>query len=293
MNGMNSIDRLYAEVESKGVVCVGLDTDFSYLPQTAVDKTKTPGENIVAYNKALIEATKDAAACYKVQIAYYEALGLDGMTAYRETLAELRRQKLVAIADIKRGDIAKTAELYARAHFEGEFEADFVTLSPYMGLDSITPYLPYCKEKGKGVFCLVRTSNPGAKDFEYEKAADGRHFYDVVGDKLAALGKDFKAACGYSAVGMVIGGTHTEEAAEIRARYRDTMFLIPGYGAQGGKAEDIARYLNRGNGGVVNSSRAILLAYQKQPGMSFAEAARSETLRMREEIAHACQALQQ
>lgn len=287
----NSIDRLYDAVEKKGVVCVGLDTDFAYLPDYAVDKTKTPGENIVAYNKALIEATKDVAGCYKVQIAYYEALGLDGMAAYKETLAELRRQKLVAIADIKRGDIAKTAELYARAHFEGDFEADFVTLSPYMGLDSISPYLPYCKEKGKGLFSLVRTSNAGAKDFEYELAADGRHFYDVVGDKLAALGEDYKASCGYSAVGMVIGGTHTEEATEIRARYKNTLFLIPGYGAQGGKAEDIARYLNNGNGGVVNSSRAILLAYKKQEGVRFDEAARNEALRMREEISNACKAL--
>lgn len=288
---MTVVDRLVKAVDEKGVVCVGLDTDFSYIPQSAVDSAKTKGENIFEFNKKIIEATSDCAGCYKVQIAYYEALGIDGMQAYAKTLAYLRERKLIAIADIKRGDIAKTAELYARAHFEGEFEADFITLNPYMGMDSITPYLPYCKEKGKGIFSLVRTSNGGAKDFEYEKAADGRHFYDVVGDKLAELGKEYMSDCGYSAVGMVIGGTHTEEASEIREKYKNTLFLIPGYGAQGGKAADIARYLNNGNGGVVNSSRAVLLAYKKQEGVDFDAAARNEVLRMREEISHECELL--
>ncbi len=292
LNSCTSIDRLYQDVDKKGVVCVGLDTDFSYLPDYAIDNTKTKGENIVNFNREIIQATKDVSGCYKVQIAYYEALGLDGMRAYAETLKMLREQNLVAIADIKRGDIAKTAELYAQAHFEGEFEADFVTLNPYMGLDSITPYLPYCEKNGKGLFSLIRTSNQGAKDFEYVKAEDGRHFYDVVGDKLAHLGKDYMSSCGYSAIGMVIGGTHTEEATQIRENYKDTLFLIPGYGAQGGKACDIARYLNNGNGGVVNSSRAVLLAYKKQEGVKFAQAARNEVLRMREEIQNECKLLQ-
>ena len=289
---MNSIDKLVKSVEEKGVVCLGLDTDFDYLPDYAVDSSKTKGENIVEFNRKIIEATKDVTGCYKVQIAYYEALGIDGLNAYKETLKILRDQGLVTIADIKRGDIAKTAELYAKAHFEGDFEADFITLSPYMGLDSITPYLPYCKEKGKGLFVLVRTSNGGAKDFEYELAKDGRHFYDVVGDKLSVLGADYISETGYSAVGMVIGGTHIEEATEIREKYKNTLFLIPGYGAQGGKAKDIAQYLNNGNGGVVNSSRAVLLAYKKQDGVSFEIAARNEVIRMREEIANECRLLQ-
>ena len=288
---MTSIDRLVKSVEEKGVVCLGLDTDFSYLPEYAIDKTKTKGENIVAFNKKIVDATKDVTGCYKVQIAYYESLGIDGLNAYKETLKYLKENNLITIADIKRGDIAKTAELYAKAHFEGDFEADFITLSPYMGLDSITPYLPYCKEQGKGVFVLVRTSNSGAKDFEYELAEDGRHFYDIVGDKLAELGSDYISDCGYSAVGMVIGGTHIEEATEIRNKYKNTLFLIPGYGAQGGKAKDIAQYLNNGNGGVVNSSRAVLLAYKKQEGVSFEIAARNEVIRMKEEIENECKLL--
>lgn len=286
---MTNMDKLYESVAANGPVCVGLDTEISYLPTT--DTAKTAGENVVEFNRALINATKGVAGCYKVQIAYYESLGMDGMRAYAETLKLARATGLPVIADIKRGDIAKTAEMYAKAHLDGEFEADFVTLAPYMGLDSITPYTKYMTEKGKGVFVLCRTSNPGAKDYEYEKLADGRHVYDLVGDKLSAMGKDYMGAHGYSSLGLVIGGTHIEEAKEIRAKYRDSFFLIPGYGAQGGTAEDIAQYLAQGNGGVVNSSRSVLLAYKKQPGTAYAEAAYNECVHMKEAIADACSKL--
>ena len=288
---MTNMDKLYDAVAARGPVCVGLDTDISYLPEDFVDSAKTAGENIVAFNKAIIEATKAVAGCFKVQIAYYESLGMDGMKAYADTLAAVRAAGVPVIADIKRGDIAKTAEMYAKAHFEGDFEADFITLAPYMGLDSIQPYMSYMQQKGKGVFVLVRTSNPGAKDFEYEKLADGRHVYDMVGDKLNELGKQAMGESGYSSVGLVIGGTHIEEAAEIRARYKDSFFLIPGYGAQGGTAPDIAQYLSCGNGGVVNSSRGILLARKKQPGVKFDEAAYNECVKMKEAIADACSKL--
>ena len=242
---MTNMDKLYEAVEARGPVCVGLDTDFSYLPEDFVDSTLTKGENIVRFNKKLIDATKAVAGCYKVQIAYYESLGLEGMKAYADTLKAVREAGVPVIADIKRGDIAKTAEMYAMGHFTGDFESDFVTLAPYMGLDSISPYLPYAEKQGKGMFVLCRTSNGGAKDFEYEKLADGRHVYDLVGDKLNALGKDYMGEHGYSSIGLVIGGTHIEEATEIRAKYQDSFFLIPGYGAQGGKAEDIAQYLTK------------------------------------------------
>ncbi len=288
---MTNMDKLYDAVAARGPVCVGLDTDISYLPEDFVDSAKTAGENIVAFNKAIIQATKAVAGCFKVQIAYYESLGMDGMKAYADTLAAVRAAGVPVIADIKRGDIAKTAEMYAKAHFEGDFEADFITLAPYMGLDSIQPYMPYMQQKGKGVFVLVRTSNPGAKDFEYEKLADDRHVYDMVGDKLNELGKQAMGESGYSSVGLVIGGTHIEEAAEIRARYKDSFFLIPGYGAQGGTAPDIAQYLSCGNGGVVNSSRGILLARKKQPGVKFDEAAYNECVKMKEAIADACSKL--
>ena len=283
---MLNIDKLYANVAKNGHVCVGLDTDITYIPEHLALQYSNIEDGLVAFNKALIDSTLDVCACYKVQIAYYEAYGMAGLRAYARTLAYLREKKAVAIADIKRGDIAKTAEMYARAHFTGEFEADFITLSPYMGLDSLSPYLPYLKDHGKGVFVLIRTSNEGAKDIEYLPTEDGKRVYNVVGEKLQQLGKDYMGECGYSAIGGVMGCTHPDEAAEIRNMLDTTFFLIPGYGAQGGKAEDIAKYLRNGNGGVVNSSRGILLAYRKQEGGAahFADCARAEAIRMRDDI---------
>lgn len=288
---MINIDKLYESVEQKGIVCVGLDTDIGYIPDEFKKQYTTDAQSIVAFNKKIIDATKEVASCFKVQVAYYEALGIQGMLAYKETLSYLRKQKLISIADIKRGDIAKTAQMYAQAHFTGEFEADFITLNPYMGIDSITPYLSYCKEQGKGIFALVRTSNPGAKDFQYEDTANSGKFYDIVGDKLATLGENYKGDTGYSSIGMVIGGTHRDEASAIRSRYPHSFFLIPGYGAQGASANDIAQYLKDTNGGVVNASRSILLAYQTHTNLSFDEAAYTECIKMREDIQSACNLL--
>lgn len=287
------VDKLYESVAKKGVVCVGLDTDLSYVPGFLQKEAKSAGEAVFLFNKGIIDATEDAAGCYKVQIAYYESLGLEGLRAYQKTLAYLREKGLVCIADIKRGDIAKTAEMYAKGHFEGDFEADFVTLAPYMGMDSVTPYLPYVKEKEKGLFILVRTSNPGSRDFQYLQTEREMPLYDVVGTAVQQVGKDYLGRCGFSSVGAVIGGTTGEEAESIRSLLDSTFFLIPGYGAQGGKAEDIAKYLVNGNGGVVNSSRAVLLAYRKSgaPEEDFAKEARKEVLRMRKEIEDACEAL--
>ena len=283
---MSNIDKLFACVAEKGHVCVGLDTDVTYLPEHLANEFPGIEDGLFAFNKAIIDSTLDVSACYKVQIAYYEAYGMAGLRAYARTLAYLREKKAVIIADIKRGDIAKTAEMYAKAHFTGEFEADFITLSPYMGLDSLSPYLPYIKDNGKGVFVLIRTSNEGAKDIEYLPTENGKRVYHVVGEKLQTLGKDYMGECGYSAIGGVMGCTHPDEAAEIRQMLDTTFFLIPGYGAQGGKAEDIAKYLRNGNGGVVNSSRGILLAYRKQENGAahFADCARAEAIRMRDDI---------
>ncbi|MDV4151712.1 orotidine-5'-phosphate decarboxylase [Clostridium sp. AL.422] len=279
------MDKLYNRVKERGVVCVGLDTAIEYIPSHLFEG-RSEVEALVEFNKQIIDATIDVAACFKVQIAYYEALGLKGMLAYKETLDYLREKDAIIIADIKRGDIAATAKQYAKAHFEGDFEADFITLSPYMGMDSIEPYIPYLEKGNKGVFSLVRTSNPGAGDIEMLKTTDGRDVYKVVGDKLLELGNEISGDCGYSSIGGVIGCTHVEEGIEIRKRFKNMFFLIPGYGAQGGKAEDVALYLNDGNGGVVNSSRAILLAYKKQKGREkeFAICAREEAIRMRDEI---------
>lgn len=280
------IDKLFEKVTLNGHVCVGLDTDYSYLPDAFATRYPNIEDGLFQYNKALIDATLDVSACYKVQIAYYESYGIAGLRAYQRTLAYLREKGAVIIADIKRGDIAKTAEMYAKAHFTGDFEADFITLSPYMGLDSLTPYLPYLKNNEKGIFVLIRTSNEGAKDIEYLPTENNQRVYHVVGQKINEIGKDYLGTCGFSSVGGVMGCTHADEASEIRAMLSSTFFLIPGYGAQGGKAEDIAKYLSNANGGVVNSSRGILLAWRKQENgaENFADCARQEAIRMRDDI---------
>ena len=280
------IDKLYARVAEKGHVCVGLDTDYSYLPTQFAAQFSNLSDALFEFNKRIIEATLDYAACYKVQIAYYESFGMAGLMAYKRTLEHLRQRDAIIIADIKRGDIAKTAEMYAKAHFTGDSEADFITLNPYMGMDTLTPFLPYFKEQNKGAFVLIRTSNPGAQDIEYINTTDNRHVYNVVGEKINTLGKEFIGECGFSAIGGVMGCTHADEAKEVRESLDSTFFLIPGYGAQGGKAEDIALYLKEGNGGVVNASRSILLAYKKVENGegNFDEHSRNEALKMRNDI---------
>jgi orotidine-5'-phosphate decarboxylase len=263
---MLNMDKLYESVAAKGHVCVGLDTAPSYVPPAVLKSAASEANAVLRYNLALIDATTDAAACYKVQIAYYEALGLAGLSAYAQTLRAIRDRGCLAIADIKRGDIADTARQYAKAHFEGEFDADFVTLSPYMGMDSIEPWFSYAETRGKGAFVLMRTSNKGMRDFEYQELRTGGRLYDTVGDQLSRLAEARPGKYGYGAFGAVVGadpksGADREEAASIRRERRNLFFLIPGYGAQGGAADDAALLLREGNGGVVNASRSILRAW--------------------------------
>ncbi len=281
------VDKLYKQVAKKGHVCVGLDTDYSYLPESFADKFPSKGKAIFNFNKEIIDATCDVAACYKVQSAYYEALGLEGLKAYSNTLKYIKENDLISIADIKRGDISKTAEMYAAGHFTGDFEADFVTLNPYMGInDSLEPFMKYIKEKNKGIFVLVRTSNKGSRDFQYIKDTDGVTLYENVADKVEELAENNLGECGFSSVGAVVGATNNEESQFLRNKLKSAFLLIPGYGAQGGKAEDIAAYLIGGNSAVVNSSRGILLAYKKEESgdKHFSLCARNEAIRMRDDI---------
>lgn len=280
------IDKLFKSVEKKGNVCIGLDTAMQYLPEGFRNKFIYEDYALYRFNQHIIDATFDVAACYKVQIAYYEALGLKGLKVYKDTLKYIKNKGGIVIADIKRGDIAKTAEMYAKAHFEGDFESDFITVNPYMGMDSIEPYLPYVKNKEKGLFSLVRTSNKGAEDIEYIENKENKKVYDVVGEKLLKIGSSYMGECGYSDLGGVVGCTHIDEGLKMRKDLEKMFFLIPGYGAQGGAAEDVAIYLNNGNGGVVNASRSILLAYKKATTRKnhFEEHARTEAIKMRDEI---------
>ena len=279
------VDRLYEAVKEKGFVCVGLDSHLDYIPNYIKQKHEKISDVIFEYNKTIIDATSDIVAIYKPQIAYYEANGLEGLIAYQRTLRYLKEKGLLSIGDVKRGDIASTAKEYAKAHFKGEFEADFITLNPYMGMDSITPYLDYLKTGEKGVFVLLRTSNEGAKDIECLDY-NGEALYFKVGDELKKFSDELTSECGYSPLGFVVGATHSEEAKKIRERYKNIFFLLPGYGAQGAKAEDIRTYLNDFNGGVVNSSRGIIKYYQKfEDGEErFAHYTREAVLNMRKDI---------
>jgi orotidine-5'-phosphate decarboxylase len=281
------VDKLFEAVKEKGHVCVGLDTEYSYIPEEFAKSFNTKGEAIFQFNKEIIDRTYDKVACYKPQIAYYEALGLEGLKAYSDTLKYIKKKESISICDIKRGDISKTAEMYAKGHFEGDFEGDMVTLNAYMGInDSIEPFLDYIKNKEKGIFVLVRTSNKGARDFQYIKNENGEYLYSTVGRELEKLGQSYLGECGFSSVGAVVGCTNNEEGIKLRQEIKSLFLLIPGYGAQGGGARDVAPYFINGNGGVVNSSRGIITAYKNlgiNP-MDFAKGAEQAVIQMRDEI---------
>jgi orotidine-5'-phosphate decarboxylase len=255
------IDRLYEEVNKKGSICLGLDTDISYIPDKLKKKYDSVSELLFQFNRTVIDETLDLVPIYKVQIAFYEAYGIEGMKAYRDTLRYIRNNKSMVIGDVKRGDISSTGKMYAKAHFSGDFECDFITVNPYMGMDSIEPYLEYVQEANKGLFVLLRTSNKGAEDIQYLNVK-GYKVYNWVGDKIKEIAGNYMGRCGYSSVGVVVGATHTDEGANLRKRYENMFFLIPGYGAQGGKGREAALYLKNGNGGIVNSSRGIIADYK-------------------------------
>ena len=276
------MEQLKDAAAANGLLCVGLDTDPSYLPAPLLKVFSSPADAILTYNKEIIKriAADKSACCCKIQIAYYEAMGLAGLKAYIETIRAVKEAGLIAISDIKRGDIADTAKAYARAHFSGEFETDIITVNPYMGFDTLKPFSEYCaplpasagKEAagGKGIFVLLRTSNPGMVDIEQQELKAGGRVLDKTGAELSRIGAEFKKiypeqTC--SPVGAVVGCTEESDARALRDAYPDIFFLIPGYGAQGGAARIAATLLDKA-GGTVNSSRGILCAWKKAPELA-------------------------
>jgi len=272
------MEQLKELCEKNGPLCVGLDTDPSYLPESVLKVFDSPAQAILAYNKEIIKriAADKSACCCKVQIAYYEAMGIEGLKAYIETIKAVKDAGLVVISDIKRGDIADTAKAYARAHFGAgsDFETDIITINPYMGFDTLKPFTEYCgpKEGGKGFFVLLRTSNPGMVDIEQQELKSGGRVLDKTGAELKRIAEEFKAVypdqtC--SPVGAVVGCTEESDARMLRDAYPEVFFLIPGYGAQGGAARIAATLLDKA-GGTVNSSRGILCAWKKDPALEVA-----------------------
>lgn len=267
-----------------GPLCVGLDTDPSYIPQNILAQYKSAPEAVLAYNKAIIDrvARDKSACCCKVQIAYYEAMGIEGLKVYAETLKMVKAAGLIAISDIKRGDIGATSDAYAKAHFTGDFETDIITINPYMGFDTLVPFTKYSgpEQGGKGAFVLLCTSNPGMVDIEHQELKSGGLLLEHVGDEIARIGEEWKATypeqtCGI--FGAVVGATQEADARYLRDKYKDVFFLIPGYGAQGGAARIAATLLTQA-GGTVNSSRGILCAWKKDPALADKIAANTLTM---------------
>ncbi|MGE4215342.1 MAG: orotidine-5'-phosphate decarboxylase [Anaerotignaceae bacterium] len=302
------IDKLIEKIKAtENPTVVGLDPRLSYVPKHIKEQCfekfgKTPkavAEAFFLFNKELIDATFDLIPAVKPQVAMYEMLGADGIDSYIRTIKYAKEKDLVIIGDVKRGDIASTAEAYSDGHIgridvEGNqfeiYHEDFITLNPYLGWDSIEPYMANCKAYEKGMFVLVKTSNPNSGQLQ-DLDVGGKTLYQHVGALTNEWGKDLIGKYGYSSVGAVVGATHPEQARKLREIMPNTFFLVPGYGAQGGTAEDLSVCFDKdGLGAIVNSSRGIIAAHQKKEykekysEKEFALAARHAVLDMKADL---------
>ena len=283
-------------IDLQNPTCVGLDTLFDYLPdemKAGVKDFNGVAERVFEFNKKIIDTVKDIVPSVKVQIAYYEMYGVAGMKAYEETLKYAAEKDLVVIADAKRNDIGSTASCYAKT-FLGEtqvnenalkaFPSDFVTVNGYLGTDGIKPFVDECEKADKGIFVLVKTSNPSGAEVQNLILENGVPVYEHMGNLVEKSGETTVGKYGYSAVGAVVGATHPTEAGRLRETMPHTFFLIPGYGAQGGNAQMLKNCFKAdGLGGVVNNSRGILCAYKKNGG-TYYEAARNACIAMQKDL---------
>ena len=284
------IDKLIEKIEQKqNPTVVGLDTSFDYLPdemREGVNNFAGAADAIVAFNKKLVDAVADIVPAVKVQIAYYEMYGVEGLRVFYDTCRYAESKGLIVMTDAKRNDIGATAECYAKAYL-GEtavggktytaFDSHFLTVNGYLGSDGIKPFLGWMQKRDKGIFVLVKTSNKSSGELQDMKLENGKTVYEYMGALVEEWGKDSIGKYGYSDVGAVVGATHPVQAEILRREMPHTFFLIPGYGAQGGTADDLKVCFDKnGRGGIVNSSRGILCAYrqEKYKGLSFEEAAR-------------------
>ena len=269
--------------EMNNPTVAGLDPLVDYVPASMVkgDSLEAKAEAILNFNKGLIDALCDIVPAVKPQSAYYELLGWQGVKAFYETVAYAQSKGMYVIADAKRNDIGSTAGAYSKAFFD-TLGSEALTVNGYLGYDGVEPFV----RDGKMIFVLVKTSNPGSGQLQDLKLESGKTIYEQMGGYVEEWGSPSIGEYGYSNVGAVVGATHKAQLQELREKLPHTFFLIPGYGAQGGTAEDIAVGFVNGTGAIVNSSRGIMCAYKKQnlPAEKFAEAARNEAIRMRDEI---------
>lgn len=296
------IDQLIKEITGKNApIVVGLDPMLDYVPEQIQEAAfeeygKNPegaAEAIWQFNKGIIDATYDLIPAVKPQIAMYEQFGVPGMAAFKKTVEYCKEKGLIVIGDIKRGDIGSTSTAYAVGHLGkvmiggkayAGFDEDFVTVNPYLGSDGVNPFIEVCKEENKGIFVLVKTSNPSSGEFQDQKV-DGKPLYELVAEKVVEWGEQCMGT-DYSNVGCVIGATYPEMGKVLRKLMPKTYILVPGYGAQGGTAQDLIPYFNAdGLGAIVNSSRGIIAAYKKEEyagfgAVNYADASRQAVVDM-------------
>ena len=280
------INQLVANIKKTGApIVVGLDPMLNYIPEQVQKKAfaeygetlEGAAEAIWQFNKEIVDKTYDLIPAVKPQIAMYEQFGLPGLAAFKKTVDYCKEKGLVVIGDIKRGDIGSTSAAYAVGHIGkvkvgsktyAPFDEDFVTVNPYLGSDGVNPFLDVCKEEKKGIFVLVKTSNPSSGEFQDQKI-DGRPLYELVGEKVAAWGSEVMGD-EYSYVGAVVGATYPEMGKVLRKVMPKAYILVPGYGAQGGKGKDLVHFFNEdGLGAIVTSSRGIIAAYKQEQYAKF------------------------
>ena len=280
------INQLVANIKKTGApIVVGLDPMLNYIPEQVQKKAfaeygetlEGAAEAIWQFNKEIVDKTYDLIPAVKPQIAMYEQFGLPGLAAFKKTVDYCKEKGLVVIGDIKRGDIGSTSAAYAVGHIGkvkvgsktyAPFDEDFVTVNPYLGSDGVNPFLDVCKEEKKGIFVLVKTSNPSSGEFQDQKI-NGRPLYELVGEKVDAWGSEVMGD-EYSYVGAVVGATYPEMGKVLRKVMPKAYILVPGYGAQGGKGKDLVHFFNEdGLGAIVNSSRGIIAAYKQEQYAKF------------------------
>ncbi len=297
-----SFDLLIDRIKNlRNPTVAGLDPQYSYVPQYIKDKyaDEEPltgaAKAVLEYNKGLIDALCDIVPAIKPQAAYYELYGWAGMKTLKETIDYAHEKGMYVITDGKRNDIGTTMEAYAAAHLGkievngkkvAPFDGDALTVNGYLGTDGISPLVKICKEEDKGIFVLVKTSNPSSGELQDKKIGD-KTVFEVMGEMCEKWGEELKGKYRYSGVGAVVGATYPEQLAELREKMPHTFFLVPGYGAQGGGAKDVAGGFDKdGLGAIINSSRGIICAYKKEgcDEKDYAAAARREAIRMRDDI---------
>ncbi len=300
------INKLVSKIKKQNApIVVGLDPMMKFVPKHLQDAAfeqygetlEGAAEAIWQFNKAIIDNIYDIVPAVKPQIAMYEQFGIEGLKAFKKTVDYCHEKDMVVIGDVKRGDIGSTSEAYAVAHLGrvtvgskkiAAFDEDFATVNPYLGSDGINPFTKVCKEEKKGIFILVKTSNPSSGEFQ-DKLIDGRPLYEHVGAKVDEWGRECMGD-DYSYVGAVVGATYPEMGAALRKIMPKAYILVPGYGAQGGKGSDLVNFFNKdGLGAIVNSSRGIIAAYTKDEyakfgEKNFAEASRQAALDMIKDI---------